>query len=66
MSTRAVAGDVTADPDRRMTVLQTYLSDINQLPYTGSEETLTVKVVKCSFSFISLSLHPHLVPKNLC
>lgn len=59
-------GPVTADPDRRMTVLQIHISDINQLPYTGSEEALTVKVVKCSFLFPSLCLHPHSVPKNFC
>lgn len=55
MSTKAVAGDVTADLDRWMTMLQTHLSDINQLPYTGSEETLTVKVV---FSHLSLPPSP--------
>lgn len=64
MSTRVVAEDVTAERDRRMTSLQTHLSDINHLLCPGSEETLTVKVVKCSFSFIAFSVHPHLVPKN--
>lgn len=68
MSTRAAARRVTADPHGWMSMLQAHLSDTNQLPYTGSEETLTVKVIKGSFSCISLSpsLYPHLVPKNVC
>lgn len=60
MSTRAVARGVTADPNGWMTTLQAHLSHTNQLPYTASEETLKVKVVKCSFSCISLS--PSLSP----